>query len=243
MNFPWAICVAKEDAAALAALRRQPGVEVAGDAAHTWLRGQPGDEKLARLLAALPAIARYEWYPKQDRLRLINERMSARTLPQLSWQPLSAWLQVELPSTTLPGFVPEPIMPALARCADEREAAVLLTTLPELETFVLSAPQVRLERLQMAAAAEGQVLVRGTPLPPVTGRRFVLHAECIAVPAGYTWTPTISTQVLRKLFNAPAGALVLWGENGTITILTEEQFIPLTRRALLATQRAVTVSP
>lgn len=243
MNFPWAICVAKEEAAALAALRRQPGIEVAEDPVHTWLRGQPGDEKLASLLAALPAVARYEWFPKQNRLRLVDERMSARTLPELSWKPLSQWLQVELPPAGLPGFVPEPVLPTLVRCVAEREAAVLLTTLPELETFVTTAAQVRLERLQMAVAVDGQVLVRGTPLPPVSGRRFVLHAECLAIPAGFTWSPTVSAAVLRKMFHAPAGALVLWEENGAVTILTEEQFIPLTRRALLATQRAVTVSP
>jgi hypothetical protein len=113
----------------------------------------------------------------------------------------------------------------------------------ELESYVSYAPQIRLERLQFAATADGQVLIRGTPLPPVAGRRYILHEESVAVPAGYAWAPAVSAKVLKKMFNVGADALILWHENGRITSLPGEQFIPVTRRSMHATRRAITVLP
>jgi len=242
MNFAWAICVAKEDAAALAALRLQPGIEVAEAPGQTWLRGQSGDDALATMLAALPAVGRYQWYPQKQRLRLLNEHLSATPLPELFWQPLRQWLTVEIPATALPANRPVPIVPALVRSGREQEASVIVTSLAELESFSHTSAQVRMDRLQFAAATDGQVIIRGTPLPPVAGRRYVLHEGNVAVPAGYGWAPDVSAKVLKKLFNVSSAALVIWNEDGTLTALPEEQFIPVTRRALLATRRAVTVS-
>jgi hypothetical protein len=242
MNFAWAICVAKEDAAALADLRLLRGIEVAEAADQTWLRGPSGDDALSTLLAALPAIGRYEWYPQKKRLRRLNERLSATPLPELFWQPLQQWSPVDAPASALPGHRPDPVMPTLVRSEREQEASVIVTSLAELESFVRNAAQVRMDRLQFAAAADGQVIIRGSPLPPVTGRRYVLHEGSVAVPAGYGWTPDVSAKVLKTLFNVSATALVIWNDDGTITSLPEEQFIPVTRRAMLATRRAITVA-
>jgi len=242
MNFAWAICVAKEDAAALAALRLQRGIEVAETDRQTWVRGQRGGDDLSAMLAALPATGRYEWFPQKKRLRLLSERLSATPLPDLFWQPLQQWLPVDAPASALPANRPDPVRPALVRSEREQEASVILTSLSELAAFVQSAAQVRMDRLQFAAAGDGQVIIRGTPLPPVTGRRYVLHEGSVAVPAGFGWTPDVSAKVLKKLFNVGATALVIWNDDDTITSLPEEQFIPVTRRALLATRRAITVS-
>src|SRR5262249_31477007 len=77
VNFPWALCVAREDAASLASLRLMPGIEV-GDAGFTiWLRGQHCDEKFDVALSALPARSRYEWLAS-NQLRQINERIPSR---------------------------------------------------------------------------------------------------------------------------------------------------------------------
>ena len=233
MNFPWALCLAREDAGALAALRLMPGVEVAEAGQEIWLRGPPGDERLAAKLSALPAGARYERLA-QDQLRLIDRRIPARRLPVLSWRPLPAWLRVELPAAALPGIKPAPVPLRLTRSSDEREPGLLLTGLDEFWRFAEQAARVRLEPLQFAADADGQVLVRGRPLPPLPGRRFAVHAG-VAVPAGLTWQPAVSPEVLGRCFGVSGDALVLWSEDGTITRLHGEQFVPATRSAVRAT--------
>ncbi|MFO1513670.1 MAG: hypothetical protein U1F83_12255 [Verrucomicrobiota bacterium] len=123
----------------------------------------------------------------------------------------------------------------LVRSGEECESELLLTTLAEFKPFAMycaGAPG-----LQFAVQA---LLVRGTPLPPLPGgRRFALHQGVAAVPAGFAWRPTVSAEVLARRFGVTGDALVLWNEDGTITRLHGEQFVPATRGAARATEQAL----
>lgn len=233
MDFPWAICLAREDAASLAGLRLTVGIEVGEAGPEVWLRGRQSDEQLKLKLLGLPARGRYEWLPA-DRLRQTNRHIPSARLPDLNWQPLAAWLRVESPVSALPAIEPGPVQVRLARSADECEPELLLARLEDFAGFVARAALVRLERLRYAATADGRVLVRGMPLPPLPGRRFVLH-DGVAVPAGFAWQPAVSAAVLTRCLGGPAGGLVLWNEDGTITRLHSEQFVPVTRSGVRVT--------
>jgi hypothetical protein len=237
MNLPWVICLAMEDATTLAAWRLVPGIDVAQAGPALWLRGQHGDEILEAKLAALPARARYDLLTA-NQLRLAGHRVPSARLPELRWQPLSTWLQVELPVAGLPAINPASTPLRLVRSGEECESELLLTTLAEFKPFAMRTAQVRLARLQFAAAPDGRVLVRGIPLPPLPGRRFALH-QGVAVPAGFAWRPTVSAEVLARRFGVTGDALVLWNEDGTITRLHGEQFVPATRGAARATEQAL----
>ena len=240
MNFSWAICLAREDATALAAVRLVTPIEVAETQTEVWLRGPPGDEALDAKLSALPARGRFELLAL-NQLRQTGQRVPSARLPNMRWQPLGGWLQVELPVAALPANEPGPIPLQLVRSADEQEPELLLTSLEEFTRFATQAAQVRLDRLLFAAAADGRVLVRGKPLPPLPGRRFVLHGV-VAVAAGSTWIPAVSVEVLARHFCISGDALVLWNDDGTITRLHGEQFVPATRSAVRATGQAVAES-
>jgi len=237
MKLPWAITLATEDASALAALRLVAGIDVAETASELWLRGQPGDETLAAKLSGLPARARYELLAA-NQLRKLGQRVPSARLPDLRWQPLNTWLQLEMPVAGLPAISPSPLPLQLVRSGDECEPQLLLTTLEKFKRFTTQTAQVRLARLQFAAAPDGRVLVRGTPLPPLPGRRLVLH-HGVAVPAGFAWQPAVSAEVLARCLGVSGDALVLWNEDGTITPVHGEQFIPVTRSAVRATAQAV----
>jgi hypothetical protein len=237
MSHAWAICIGVQDASALAPLRLVSGVEIAVAGAEIWLRGRALEDAIAARLSALPARGRYEWIGS-DQLRRLDHRIPSERLPTASWRPLSEWLRVELPVAALPGFLPATISFRLVRSADEREPDLLLTTLEEFNRFVLEAASVRLERLRFAASDDGRVLVHGTPLPPLPGKRFVLH-QSIAVPAGFTWQPAISADVAARRLGVSGGALVLWSEDDHITRLHAEQLIPVTRSGVAATVEAL----
>ena len=237
MNFPWAIYLAREDAAAIGALRLSSGVEVGDVGALIWLRGKSSDERLGTKLAALPARERYEWLAS-NQLRQIHQRIPGARLPDVRWQPLEAWLQIEIPASAMPADAPRPIQLRLVRDARERTPDLLLTNLDELTRFAKTAAQVRLGHLQFAASNTGDALVRGTPLPPLPGRRFVVCGG-VAVPVGFSWTPLVGEDVLARRFAVSGGALVVWNEDGSISRLHEEQFVPLSRSALRATQQAL----
>lgn len=240
VNFPWAICLAQEDAASLGALRLADSVEVAEDGGLVWLRGKPADERLASKLSAFPARERYECL-SSGQLRRIDQRIPTGRLPAAQWQPLSSWLRVKLPDSSFPAELPRAVRLHLVRSTNEREPELLLTTLEELTRFSAMAPQVRLARLRFAANPGGFVLLHGQPLPPLPGERFVVHGG-VAVPAGFSWEPNVGADVLARRLGASENALALWNTDGSITRLHSEQFVPLSRSALRATQQALTES-
>jgi hypothetical protein len=234
---PWAIYIAKEDSATLASLRLISGVEVAETNGQIWLRGKGGSETLEPRLASLPALERFEWL-HENKLRRIDQRVPSRRLPELQWKAIGAWTQVRLPLAAFPADLPAKVALHLVRSTDEQPPTLLLTSIREFRTFSKNAAAIRLNPLRFAANAAGEVLIRGNPLPPVPGRRFVLHSR-IAAPAGFSWRPAVAIEVLERSFNVSGDALIVWHEDGTITRLHSEQFISATRSAVRATADAL----
>lgn len=243
MSSQWVIQLALTDAASLAPLRLTRGIEVAEKELFVWVRGASGDEKIERLLRALPAVARYE-VTGGIRLRNLETRIPAETLPALNWQPINTWLRVRMPLTNPhapsppphvggyegPGSVPLRIV----RSTEERPNALLITSLDDWREFALNAPEIRLRQLRFAVDAAGNVVVRGKPLPPVPGRQFVLDGN-VAVQAGFTWEPAVSADVLSRRLGLSADALALFHEDGSFSRIEAEQFVPATRSAVRET--------
>jgi hypothetical protein len=241
MSSQWVIRVASSDAGSLAPLRLTRGIEVAEKEAFIWVRGA-NDEKLERLVRALPAVARYE-LTSGNRLRNFESRIPSETLPALNWQPVNTWLRVQMPSSSLEGRfterdtaanTPSPVSIRIARSAEERPIALLMTSLAEWREFALNAPDIRLRQLRFAVDGAGNVAVRGKPLPPLPGRQFVLNGN-IAVQAGFAWEPAVSADVLSRRLGLSADALALFHEDGTFSRIEDEQFVPATRSAVRET--------
>jgi hypothetical protein len=244
MSSQWAIRIALTDAESLAPLRLSRGIEVAEKDSFVWVRGPSSDEKLESILRALPAIARYE-VTGGNRLRNLESRIPAETLPALNWQSASTWLRVRMPTGSSPRPSPpvdekeeEVSLPAVSiqivRSAEERPIALLRTSLAEWREFALNAPEIRLRQLRFAVDEAGNVVVRGKPLPPLPGRQFVLHGN-IAVQAGFAWEPAVSADVLSRRLGLSADALALFHQDGTFSRIEAEQFVPATRSAVRET--------
>jgi hypothetical protein len=229
MKHPWVFLLAPSDEAALAPLRLAAGLEIAPGNQALWLRGPAPDEALARALSALPATARFERLAN-DRLRPLDSRIASQRLPDLRWTPLAKWCQVALPPAALAGTPPGPVPLRLVRSTEEQPPNLLLVDLETWTNFALRAAEVRLRPLRFAVSAERRVLVRGLPLPPLPGGRFVERGN-VAVPAGFAWQPAVPVEVVRRLFAASGDALVLWQADGSCVRLHSDHFIPATRGA------------
>ena len=233
----WAIQLPREDAGALAALRLTPGIEVAETSAHVWARGRAADETLARALKALPALERFEWLPP-DRLRPLESRIAAASFPALLWGPIAKWSRLQPSPAALTADPPSRTRLQLVRTSRELPANLLLTDFAAWSQFVLGAGAARLAPLRFALNADGRVLVAGEPLPPLRGRRFV-EQEQIATPAGFTWQPAVSVEVVKRLFNVGGDALVVWESDDSLLRLHSEQWVPATRAGVRATADAL----
>lgn len=239
MTLHWAIRISLADAESLAPLRLTRGIEVAEKERFVWVRGDGKDEKLERVLRSLPAIARFE-VSSGNRLRNLESRIPAETLPALNWQPLNTWLRVQMAAGARDERDKKDpkdwrrVSLRIVRSTEERPIELLMTSLTEWQQFALRAPEVRLRQLRFAVGGDGKVAVRGMPLPPLRGRQFVLYGN-IAVQAGFTWEPAVSDEVLARRLGLSADALVLLYEDGSFSRIEAEQFVPATRGAVRET--------
>lgn len=234
----WVLRFDPDAESSLAHLRLIPGLEITRTQEALWLRGTSDPASSVSgpgfsLIANLPASARYECLPDQ-RLRRLDQTIPTDRLPTTPWLPIAAWFQPECPVAVWPAQPPAAIPLRLMPSAEEIEPSLLQVDLHVFREFVDRAPRIRLERLRFAAAEDGQILIHGLPLPPLAGRRFCFH-EGVAIPAGFTWSPHVASEVLTRCLAPPPGGVVLWHAEGGVSHIHPEQWVPVTRAAIRAT--------
>jgi hypothetical protein len=228
----WALELAPEDAASLRALRLEPGVEVHVGGGRLWLRG-PRREGLAARLLTLPARRRYQI--DGERLLPLGARLAVGAPPPGPWVALDTWLAVEVGELALsaerPPSVVLRVVPAPPRAA--ASPTLLCTSAPRWRRWASTASAVRLARLRFAVARDGRVLVRGDPLPPLPGDRW-LEAGGVAVPCGYAWDPPVDASTCAVALGLLPGDLALLHPDGDHERLDASAFVVATRAAALA---------
>ncbi len=229
---PWAICLGKADAAAVGRLRQVAGIEVCELPDQVWLRGPGLDEKLQRRLAAVPGARRFHVLP-DGQLQPVASQLPHNWLPRGPWISLPKWLALGLPPASLAGRSDQRTPMVLVRSAHPETASVLLTTIDRWEAYAVRAPQLRLDCWQFAMADDGGVVVRGEPLPPLPGQRWV-DREGIAVPAGWCWSPPVEAVIVRAVFGLEPGDFALWQTDGTWQRIRAADFTPASRAAARA---------
>jgi hypothetical protein len=233
----WAVRLPRESAHAAAALRLRSGVLAAGVDDAVWLRGDRLANGLELELRKLPGGERFDLAP-DGTLTPRGARIPTGTLPAgATWQPLATFVTVTPQPAALAGQLSRRAALRLVRANVEQPASVLETTLPEWTNYATAAPLVRLRPLRFAAAADGRVVVRGAPLPPLSGRRYVEH-EGVAVPAGFVLEPALDATSIRALLGIDADALALFDEDGRWERADANDFVRASRSGARATAAA-----
>jgi hypothetical protein len=247
MTGRWALSMPPSEAAALRGLRRAAGVQVCESASSIWLRGESCDERLEQRLRKIPGGRRFTVLADRQ-LQPSGGRVPDGFLPEGPWKPLADWLGVELPAAGWSGESSERLQITIERAVppvDEATAAptLLLTTLSAWAAYARTAPQVRLERWSFVADETGRVLVRGAPLPPLPGERFVEQGG-VAVPLGWHWRPAVEPAIVREGLarECPALAendLAISFRDGTWQRIPADSFVRADRSAVRLTAEAV----
>jgi len=198
------------------------------------MAAEPSAELEAKL-SALPGD-RYCIYLDQQ-LAPAGGQVPAVHLPAGPWTPLIEWLQPELPAAMLAADRPAAMPLQLIRGGEPCEAALLLTSPAAWRSYADAAPRLRLEQLSFAMHKQ-RVLVRGAPLPPLPGKRFIETAG-VATPAGYIWSPQIDAQVVRSVLQLTEDEIALMHEDGAWDRIEASCFVQATRAAI----RASTIPP
>lgn len=229
MSVGLAVCFSLDESTLLGKLRRCTGIEVCTVGESIWLRATSATEELAEQVKVLPGI-HFMLMPDGELVEF-GKRVPRGRLPQKQWLSLSQWMNVELGTPVPGGYTDKKVELRLARSSEVVEPNVLLTSLESWESYALKAPQIRLERLTFAVGEEGQVIIRGTPLPPCPGVRYVEQSN-IAVEAGWKWLPAVSVAVLCEVLNRAEQDLALFHADHTWDLIPADTFVSASRSAV-----------
>ena len=230
--------LAAADHAALATVRHLPGLQAAAAPdGSVWLRGLPATSELPLALRQLPAQAAY-LLDAQNRLFPSGRATPTAQLPALSWLPIAAFVLLALPTAALPG---QGVPTYHVRLVPARHAAPgigLLTTLAHWHKYADTAPEIRLQALRFAAAADGRVLLLGNPLPPLPGQEFWQQGSLL-LPAGFDFEAALVGELLAQQLPVAPGELLLFAADGRWERLVPADFLPATRGAVRRTAKAL----
>ena len=222
---------------ALGAVRRWSGVEVLAALPLVWLRAAQLADEQWELVRRLPGADRYTVLD-DGQLIGVGNLVPLGRLPAGGWQPLQHWLEVELPPADEPLTLPESATLRLVRSTAEREATWLRISFSAWMDYVITAPQVRLARWSFVADHRSAVVIRGAPLPPLPGFQFV-ESDGIAVPLGWSWSPSLPADVLREVFTLEPNESVLCLPDGRCERITVDDWVQATRSAARLTEAAL----
>ena len=232
-NSPWTIRLPAEDAEHLGRLRLIKGLSVLVDGASVWVQGEYLDDGLSRKIRSIPNAERC--LIQADRmLTRPGETVPGALLPEGSWQPLRSWLSVELPVAGFTAQTDQLVMLRLVRSSRTMSANLMQTSWERWRAYATTAPAVRLARLGFAVSENSDVLIRGTPLPPIPGC-FFIEDNGVIVPIGWQFEPFVGSTIVRQLLALDEEETALFSEDGSFELLPETAFVQATRSAVRMT--------
>lgn len=233
MSPRWAVSLPLEESESLRPLRRWADIETCTVGNTVWLRAGTLEEERWAYFRRLPGADRYAVL-EDGQLLPVGRLVPRGQLPPGPWVSLAAWIRVEMPPVNDPTFVSDRITVRLERSAEEREAHWLKTTLTTWSSYATKAAQIRLARWMFVVDRQGDVIVRGTPLPPLPGELFV-EQKGIAVPVGWRWAPAIAVDVLREALALSPGACAMWTPDNVCRIIAPDDWVAASRSAVRLT--------
>lgn len=225
-------CLTLAESEALALLRLEPTLEIAVAEKHLWVRGDFAHCETK--LTHLRVVEIFEELP-DDLLGISGSKVPVRKLPSdLAWRPISEATRLRLGQSAYPGTAEDGIPLRLIRSEIVRPIRMLSLKLAAFSQWVGSSPSIRFRDLTFACSIDGQVLVRGNPVPPLPGRRYVLE-DGLAMPAGFALDPPLPVSVVRRLFDTNRAAVIRFEEDAEVEVIEDSVFVPVTRAGVRMT--------
>ena len=228
----WAARLPATGAARLASLR-DANLQVCQCGEWLWVRGPAWDGSLDLPLRSLLDCQPY--WVRPDRQVVPHGRRAARGyLPDGPWSDLKEWLLPELPIANLPAGACAQVDLRLVRSDDEQAANVFATNLDNWAAYALTAPQARLKPLTFAVNNARQVILRGTPMPPLRLQCYVERSG-VATPAGWNWQPRLDARVIRQVLALDHGDMAIFDCDGRYQRIPADSFVAANRSAVRLT--------
>ncbi len=233
ITMSWVARVPLDHADAVALLRNEPGLIACECDAFFWIRSASPTSALKDELAQRlrkEAVAELLHVTATGTVIPWGKRVPIGQLPSGPWLPLP---ELFTPVAPLAGYAAQRPAPAtITMVPSETIVAPTLLRLPlaEWNAYVRTAPNLRLARWEFAANTTGDVLIRGTPLPPIHGQHY-WEADGLFVPCGWMWSPAVSADIMRTVLRLESGTFALVDvTTSTWEIIPPEAFVPARRQ-------------
>ena len=237
---PWAVRLNSIDAS-IGRLRHVPGIVVlpieSASQNAVWIKGETLDDRVSRTLRSIPDAERF-LVTANNSLTSWGETVPRETLPDGAWIPISEWLTLQLPAAGFATPVSQRVPLKLVRSDSPVEANLLKVAWKFWRDYAISAPQIRLNQWSFAVSDQGDALIRGRPVAPLPGIRYVEQSG-IAIPAGWRLEPPIAVASLHRAMSLEPGTIAMISEAGTMDGILESAFVSATRSAVRLTDNSL----
>lgn len=216
----------------LGTLRDMPGLWVAKEE-FLYVRGiDPGSMQDIRI-KQLPVLHSYR-VDEAQRLFPLDGVTPVGKIKLLNWQPIYEFITLELPVSAIPCRPGTKLPVRIIKSDTTREGCALMTKLATWKAYAASAPAIRLEQLEFAVAANEDVLIMGTPLPPVQGNELYKENN-ILLPAGFAFEVPLLSSIIQQKFNPANDFVLLFTASGEWHKIPSSLFVRASRSAVRLT--------
>ena len=226
------LILTQEEHASLGTVRSLTNLQVAEDG-HLYVRGIDEVTFADKRIKQLPVLHTYV-LDEQERLFPLQGVTPVGKLQPLMWMPIATFIDIELPVSAMPARLRSKLTVRLIPANNTREGFALLTKLTTWKAYAETAPASRLEHLKFAAASNGDVVITGTPLPPVQGKEFYKEKD-ILLPAGYAFEVPIAADILLRKLHRDHSVLMFLA-SGDWYQIPAASFVKATRSAVRLTE-------
>ncbi|WP_207536448.1 hypothetical protein [Desertivirga arenae] len=190
-----------------------------------WLKGFTSDQVNSVEVKSIPDKKLY--YEKGGKLFFKDSLLPERNLPSMLWSPIERGLPVKLPSLNHNYFgLEEKLKISLEPTLIEREAYAMIVPLNILESYLSTAPAIRLSNISWAIIRPNFAFLLGKPLLPLAAKVYWQHQDFI-IPAGYELYPPLLSDDLSYILNAKGTNWIIWNEDSSYFVIRKNQLSAL----------------
>ncbi len=164
------------------------------------------------------------YYEKQSKLYLLNSLLPNRNLPSVLWTPIDRAIAVKLPPFNHNFFgLQEDIAIQLVPSETEQDAAVMITSVLNLNQYIQTAPSIRLEKLKWLILNNDKVCLIGKPLLPIDGEVYWQYQNMI-LPVGFNFELPLLVDAMNEKLNPHNDNWIIWNTDNTYALIDKNSF-------------------
>ncbi|RYE24808.1 MAG: hypothetical protein EOP51_06135 [Sphingobacteriales bacterium] len=194
-------------------IRQWNDLKVGFEAENIWVAGFDYAQINSLEVKSIPY--KQVFYESEGKLFLMGSLLPSRAVPSVLWADIERALPVTLPSFNHNYFgLNEMVQVSLVPSNEEKEAVAMITSIALLKGYIMTAPQVRLQKIGWVLLNNDQALLMGTPQLPINGETHWLHGNFL-LPTGYDLDLHMLGDIMHELIDPENEHWIVWNTDNT----------------------------